>query len=53
MDGVHFSSNEEVGGVTDGGAHSDSEWVDIGTIGPHIDFMCDFILQAARPQCRP
>ena len=32
-----------VGGVTDGGEHSDCEWVDIDTIEPHIDFMCDFI----------
>ena len=37
-----------VGGVTDDGAHSDCEWVDIDTIGPHIDFICDFMLSAAR-----
>ena len=32
-----------VGGVIDGGAHSDNEWVDIDTIEPHVNFMCDFM----------
>ena len=36
-----------VGGVIDGGAHSDNEWVDIDTIEPYIDFMCDFMLEKA------
>lgn len=36
-----------VGGVIDGGAHSDNEWVDVDTIEPHIDCMCDFMLEKA------
>ena len=32
-----------VGGVLDHGAHSDDEWVDVDTLGPQIDLMCDFM----------
>ena len=31
--------------MIDGGAHSDNEWVDVDTIEPHIDCMCDFMLE--------
>ena len=33
-----------VGGITDGGAHSDNEWVDMDTLDPQIEFICDFVL---------
>lgn len=33
--------------MIDGGAHSDNEWVDVDTIEPHIDCMCDFMLEKA------
>jgi succinyl-diaminopimelate desuccinylase len=32
-----------VGGFTTHGAHSDDEWVDLDTLDPQIDFVCDFI----------
>ena len=32
-----------VGGIVDGGAHSDKEWIDLDTIGPQVDLMCDFM----------
>ncbi|MDO5318807.1 MAG: M20 family metallopeptidase [bacterium] len=33
-----------VGGISLGGAHSDNEWIDLATLDPQIEFMCDFIL---------
>ena len=32
-----------VGGVVTHGAHSDDEWIDLDTIGPQVDLMCDFM----------
>ena len=32
-----------VGGIIDHGAHSDDEWIDLDTLGPQIDLMCDFM----------
>ena len=32
-----------VGGIIDHGAHSDDEWIDLDTVGPQIDLMCDFL----------
>ena len=32
-----------VGGVITHGAHSDDEWIDLDTLGPQIDLMCDFM----------
>ena len=32
-----------IGGVVDHGPHSDVEWVDVDSIGPQIDLMCDFM----------
>jgi len=35
-----------IGGISDHGAHSDDEWIDLDTIGPYVDFICDFITGA-------
>ena len=33
-----------VGGFVLGGAHSDDEWIDLASVGPQVDFICDFIM---------
>ena len=33
-----------VGGIATHGAHSDDEWIDLNTIDPHVDFMCDYLM---------
>lgn len=35
-----------VGGITTHGDHSDDEWIDLDTIDPHVDFICDFITES-------
>ena len=32
-----------VGGISTHGAHSDDEWIDLDTVDPQIDLMCDFL----------
>jgi len=32
-----------LGGIIVHGAHSDDEWIDLDTVGPQIDLMCDFL----------
>jgi len=39
-----------IGGIVDHGAHSDDEWVDLDTIGPQVDLMCDFLLESSAPR---
>ena len=35
-----------LGGIITHGDHSDDEWIDLDTIDPHVDFICDFITES-------